>query len=440
MSGNQPNPMFGQAGAGLPPELMQAFAGIGSQLQQRQQQINAPKKHPILEAIGQTLLMGPAGAIGINIGTKQRNQNLTRQAELDALQALQSLAYSVNQTNNARNDAGFNQLVSPLFEQAGLGNMPVQSDPTNTLKLLGGLNAPVVMEMGNQQIQGGAGAGFGKGLDLMSLFAGAPKAKPWPKRDTVATMTPDGGRVANQGGEKYEAPQGDGYEYAPMGEGDGTGIRQVPRQIEAGAAKQLPTYIPERVQSTMLDASQRAMTGASGQVPDFAKLPAELQALMALTGQRRSAEALNRTNASLAPPLAQSLIGQRGASAQASSAQATAALAKLPAQIKLLENSAKARAAYAESQGNYQASNALKPLESAYNQSLKEVKAAGLVNKRGKIMPNKAKTPEQQSALAKYQQRAQQYDEVLQRLMGITGSGQPQAQQGKKDYRNLWSK
>jgi hypothetical protein len=107
-------------------------------------------------------------------------------------------------------------------------------------------------------------------------------------------------------------------------------------------------------------------------------------------------------------------------------------MAKLPAQIKSLEASAQARLAYAESQGNYQASNALKPLESAYNQSLKEVKAAGLVNKRGEIQPNKAKTPEQQSALAKYQQRAQQYDEVLQRLTGITGSSQPQAQPAQK--------
>lgn len=441
--------MFGQAGASLPPELMQAFSGIADQLQQRQQQINQPKKHPVLEALALTLLGGPGYAYGSHVGGNLARQRQSRQAELDALEALKALSYSVNQTNSARNDAGFNTLVRPLFDQAGLTNLPAQSDPANTLKLLGGLNAPAAMQMGNQQMQGSAEAGFNQGIDLIGLFAGAPKARPFPRREDVVTMRPDGGKVANQGGEKYQAPQRGGYEYAPMVGGDGAGFRQVAPQFTAEASKQLPVYVPEGLQATMIDAAQRAMTGASGQAPDFAKLPAELQALMALTAQRRSAESLNRTNARLAPALAQSLIGQRGASARASSAQAQASraqaqatLAKLPAQIKELEASAQAKLANAEAQGNYQATNALKPFEAAYNQSLKEVKAVGLVNKQGKIMPKEAKTPEQQLALDRYQQRAQQYDKALQRLTSIAGGGQQQGQatqQGKKDYSNLWS-
>jgi hypothetical protein len=428
--------MFSQAGAGLPPQLMQAFGDITSQLEQRQQQINAPKKHPVLEALALTLLGGPGYAYGNYVGGNMARQRQSRQAELDALEALKVLSYSVNQTNNARNDTALAGVAAPLFQAAGV-NAPQQMG-ADGLNLLYSLNAPAVMQLGNQQIQGGAGAGFNQGLGLTQMFEGAPKLRPYPKRETVATVTPDGGRVANQGGEKSQAPQGDGYEYVPMGEGmeGSTGIREVPTQqplqVEAGASKQLPIPISPDVQRQIIASTQQAMTGASGQVPDYAKLPAELQALMALTGQRRSAESLNRTNASLAPALAQSLIGQRGASAQASSAQAQATMAKLPAQIQSLETSAKAKLAYAESQGNYQASNALKPLESAYNQSLKEVKAAGLVNKRGEILPKKAKTPEQQSALARYQQRAQQYDAVLQRLTGITGSSQSQAQQQKQ--------
>ena len=445
MGANQPNPMFGQAGAGLPPEIMQAFAGIASQLQQKQQQINAPKQHPILEAIGQTLLMGPAGAIGMNIGTKQRNQNLTRQAELDALQALQSLAYSVNQTNNTRNDAGFNQLVSPLFAQAGLTNLPAQSDPKNTLELLYSINAPEALRVGAEQIGEGANQGVSGGLNLANMFNSAPKPRAFPKREDVVTMNPDGGKVANQGGEKYEAPQapqGDGYEYVPMGQGmeNSPGIKEVPTQaplvVETGASKALPIPIDPATVRTIIEARQRGMSSAFGEVPNYAKLPSQIEAEKALAQQRQAAAALDVLRKALMPAESAAQIRQSDASATNSLASAyqtstetdqLKAMHPLNVQLKQLEMN-KALTAGQMAQ--------LKPYRLQADIAFKALEEQGLVNPDTKevklpkgFLGGDKSTPAQRSAYLNHQQATQQLREEIAKL---TGSGQPQAQQGKQ--------